>query len=68
VAPGRRTGGHGVVFDRARASRVAADVASPDETEARVVEVVAIEIVDRTPERAGPHELVEYLVLEEKVN
>src|SRR6185312_8420943 len=58
-APARRAARHRAHLDRPRAGGGGRHAAAADEAEARVVEVVAVELVDGHAEAAGRHELVE---------
>ena len=53
--------------DRPPAGRPQRDIAAADETKRSVIEVVAVEFVDRLTERAGTHERV-YVLVEEHVD
>jgi hypothetical protein len=65
-APCRRAGRHGGAFHRTAVGSHLADIAAADETEAGMIEIIAVELVDAHADRAGGDERieVEFLVVE----
>src|SRR6185437_9315801 len=55
-------------LDGPRAGYEGRDIGTADEAQARVIEVVAVEVVDNRGEGAGADEWVEQLVVEEDVH
>src|SRR6185437_13465026 len=68
AAPLRSAFGHGMGLYWTAIGIPQRDIATADEAESGVVEVVAVELIDRHSERTGAHKRVYNLVVEEHVN